>query len=66
MIKRIRELLLRGGDTPELDPVEERRAVTAALLVQAALMDGAFDETERRAISHILKEEFCRAQNMSI
>lgn len=58
MIKRIRALLLRGDATPEPDPDEERRAVTAALLVQAALMDGDFADAERETISHILVDEF--------
>ena len=58
MIKRIRALLLKGDETPAADPDEERRAVTAALLVQAALMDGDFDASERRTISDLLVNEF--------
>lgn len=58
MIKRLRALLLKGDETPGTDPEEERRAVTAALLVQAALMDGEFAESERETISNILVNEF--------
>lgn len=58
MIKRIRTLLLGGDETPEADPDDERRAVTATLLVQAALMDGDFDQSERAVIKTILTSEF--------
>ncbi len=58
MIKRIRSLLLGGETTPESNPVDEQRAVTAALLVHAALMDGHFDDHERAAIMAILVDEF--------
>ncbi|MBC8239867.1 MAG: TerB family tellurite resistance protein [Alphaproteobacteria bacterium] len=58
MIKRIRALLLGGDETPEINPDDERRAVTAALLVQAALMDGEFDPSERDVIRGIMTSEF--------
>jgi len=58
MIKRIRALLLGGDETPEANPDDERRAVTATLLVQAALMDGEFDPSERDVIETILRSEF--------
>jgi len=58
MIKRIRTLLLGGDTSPEANLVDERRAVTAALLVQAAMMDGDFDPSEREVISGILTSEF--------
>ncbi len=58
MIRRIRALLLGGDETPEANPDDERRAVTATLLVQAALMDGEFDPSERDVIETILTSEF--------
>lgn len=62
MIKRIRILILGGNNTPEPDPEQERRAVTAALLIQAALMDGHFDESEREMIESLLCGEFGASQ----
>lgn len=58
MIKRIRTLLLGGEQAPEVNPDDERRAVTAALLVQAALMDGEFDNAERETVERLLASEF--------
>jgi uncharacterized tellurite resistance protein B-like protein len=58
MIERIRALLLGSDERPEANPGDERRAVTAALLVQAALMDGKFDSSEREVIETILTSEF--------
>lgn len=58
MIRRIRTLLFGGEPVPEASPEEERRAVTAALLVQAALMDGEFAEAEHEVIKRLLTEEF--------
>ena len=62
MIKRIRILILGGDNTPEPDPEQERRAVTAALLIQAALMDGHFDQFERDMIESLLYGEFGLSQ----
>jgi len=58
MIQRIRTLLLGGDPTPDPDLDDERRAVTAALLVQAALMDGEFAPSEREAVAGLLTSEF--------
>ncbi len=58
MISRIRTLLFGGEPIPEASADEERRAVTAALLVQAALMDGDFAESERVVIVRLLTAEF--------
>jgi uncharacterized tellurite resistance protein B-like protein len=58
MIKRIRILILGGDNTPEPDPEQEKRAVTAALLIQAALMDGHFDASEWSMIESLLYGEF--------
>lgn len=60
MITRIKQLLM-GEDAPAdtiADDEAERRAVTAALLVKAALMDGHFDADERKAIEGLLCESF--------
>jgi uncharacterized tellurite resistance protein B-like protein len=59
MIKRLRLLLLGEQDTAEqTSPEEERQSVIAALLVQAAMMDGHFDDTERQTIEQLMVSEF--------
>ena len=49
-------------DTPSLNG-DELRLATAALLVEAAVMDGAFDENERDVIVRILQDRFALAEN---
>jgi len=59
MIERIRKLIL-GGGAPTNDAVDavDAEAAAAALLVEAALIDGEFDDAERRTISELLAERF--------
>lgn len=49
-------------DTQSLNG-DELRLATAALLVEAAVMDGAFDENERDVIVRILQDRFALAEN---
>ena len=53
------KLMVFGGApdtaTPAEDPVA---AAAAALLIEAAVMDGHFDANERATISHLLAERF--------
>lgn len=61
MIQRIRVLVLGvlgEAETAVLNPAEEKRAITAALLIQAALMDGHFDAAEREMVESLLIGEF--------
>jgi uncharacterized tellurite resistance protein B-like protein len=59
MIDRIRNLILGGGSgEPEQANQNEPEAAAAALLVEAALIDGEFDEAERHTISQLLAERF--------
>ncbi len=58
MIKRIRALLLGGDAAPEANQENEKQAIIAALLVQAAMMDGEFDALEHETISGLLVNEF--------
>ena len=62
MIQRIRVLILGEVESTAPDPEEEKRAITAALLIQAALMDGQFDESEREMIESLLIGEFQATQ----
>ncbi len=59
MIDKIRKLILgsesSGGQIPVSD---EPEAAAAALLVEAALIDGTFDDAERKTVSKLLSSRF--------
>lgn len=62
MIDRIRKLLLgEGGGGAEAAPdaaEDDPRVAAVALLIEAAVMDGDFDEAERHVIAGLLKDRF--------
>ncbi len=60
MIKQIKALLLQSDDDPNVATrdADELQVATAALLVEAALMDDEFDATERSAILRLLTARF--------
>ncbi len=62
MINRIKVLLSGGGSSQspdqEDDGLEKGRLAAAALLVEAARLDGHFDEDERKTIASLLKDRF--------
>jgi|TARA_Y100000294_G_scaffold118941_1_gene110400 uncharacterized tellurite resistance protein B-like protein len=64
MIDRIRKLLLSegeggGGGAAGPDAAgDDPRVAAVALLIEAAVMDGDFDEAERRVIAGLLKHRF--------
>ena len=60
MIKRIKALLLQAGESPTVasHDADELQVATAALLVEAALMDDHFDAKERSAIQQLLTARF--------
>ena len=60
MIKRIKALLLDSGGRPveATSDADELQVATAALLVEAALMDDQFDAKERTAILQLLMTRF--------
>lgn len=59
MIERIRSLILGPNSTDaSVSPTNEPEAAAAALLVEAALIDGEFDEAERRVIADLLANRF--------
>ena len=63
MIKRIRSLLLGDDKAPQEEAQDERQSVIAALLVQAAMMDGDFDTSERETVERLLVDEFSLDQS---
>lgn len=62
MIKAIKQFLLGDQNlpsgSPKLDKEQELRLATVALLIEAAVMDGHFDEQERQTITDLLIEGF--------
>lgn len=60
MIKRIRKLLLgsSGPANKEIETISDGDAAAAALLVEAATIDGEFDAGERRVISVLMAKKF--------
>lgn len=65
MLGRLKEFLAgNGSDGGDAGPLgrdrseDEMQAAVAALLVEAAQMDGTFDEAERHTIAHLLATRF--------
>lgn len=59
MISRIRNLLARAESAaPGRRAADELRLSAAALLVEAARMDGEFGDTERKTVRRLLEERF--------
>ena len=66
MIERIKALLLGGGGNSapdgevdgEVDGEDDARVAAAALLVEAACMDGTVDDSERDTITRLLCSSF--------
>jgi len=56
MIARIKAMIMGGDDAAE--PGDDVEAAAVALLVEAAVMDGDFDDAERRNIARLLQERF--------
>lgn len=56
MIGRLMDMLTRRDD--RAGPETRIRLAAAALLVEAALLDGRMDDAERRHIHHLLRERF--------
>ena len=57
MMDRIKELL-SGQKSTEALKEDELELAAAALLVEAAVMDGTFDDTERQVVLELLMERF--------
>ena len=59
MIDRIKHMLFAGGAKGKAQRKEtELELAAAALLVEAAVLDGAFDDSERETIERLLKDRF--------
>ena len=58
MINRIKELLLEGSAKVSRPKKDELQAAAAALLVEAACMDGNFDDQERKSILSLMEQHF--------
>ena len=61
MIERIRKLMLGLGGDGEAAPdaaEDDPQVAAVALLIEAAVMDGDFDEAERHIIAGLLKHRF--------
>jgi len=62
MLNRIRQLFQQNQDSdaaaPGAHPHEEVRLAAAALLVEAASLDGSFDDDERQAVARTLRDHF--------
>ncbi|MBT3916351.1 MAG: TerB family tellurite resistance protein [Rhodospirillaceae bacterium] len=58
MINRIKALFAEGAAKAGPPEKDELQAAAAALLVEAAYMDGDFDEDERASITQLMKSHF--------
>ncbi len=58
MINRIKALFAEGAAKAGPPEKDELQAAAAALLVEAASMDGHFDEDERASITSLMKSHF--------
>jgi len=57
MLNRIKQLLT-GPNTPKQLPNTDLQLAAAALLVEAAVMDGHFDDDERTVVLNLLEQRF--------
>ncbi len=61
MLKRLKSFFENPGDTavePDAAAFSDKDVAAAALLVEAATLDGSFDEDERKAIHEIAVKNF--------
>ncbi len=61
MIDRIKALILNSATETGTDPdggADDVQVAAVALLVEAAVMDGDFDEAERKAIARLIESRF--------
>ena len=56
MLGKIKSILLRPNDPVAV--VDEVPAAAAALLIEAAVLDGNYDTSERQTIARLLAERF--------
>lgn len=59
MLKRIKHMLFAGGTKGQAQRKEaELELAAAALLIEAAMLDGTFDDDERATIERLLADHF--------
>jgi uncharacterized tellurite resistance protein B-like protein len=58
VLNRIKSLLMGDPEAEKIARDEEVKLAAAALLVEAAKLDGFFISDERREIQHVLKDHF--------
>lgn len=58
MIDRLKSLFGGDGSTEAPPAVDELHVAAAALLVEAACLDGHFDEDEKRTVTSVLQTQF--------
>ena len=59
MLDRIKHMIFASGETGQAQRQEaELELAAAALLVEAAVLDGEFDQTERETVLRLLQERF--------
>lgn len=60
MIDKIKALILGGGgdDAEPATPEDDLTVAAVALLIEAAVMDGEFDDAERATIAGLLEDRF--------
>ncbi|MBL4747601.1 MAG: TerB family tellurite resistance protein [Magnetovibrio sp.] len=62
MLKRLKKILsIKAADPSAAQPQADLNLAAAALLVEAAVMDGQFDDDERVTITALLKNKFTLA-----
>ena len=66
MINRIKTLFTGNSDKVSEPKVDELQAAAASLLVEAACMDGNFDDQERKSILILMKQHFNLNEEESI
>ncbi|MBL4613750.1 MAG: TerB family tellurite resistance protein [Magnetovibrio sp.] len=57
MLDRIKKMF-SGTQSPSQMPKDDQKLAAAALLVEAAMMDGTFDDDERTVVLNLLEERF--------
>jgi len=57
MISRLKKLFT-GAETPQTRKQDDLKLAAAALLVEAAVMDGTFADAERTVVTRLLQERF--------
>jgi len=58
MLSKLKSVLLGDAPAEETPTFNDVQLAAAALLMEAATLDGSLDEAEEEAVSHLLRERF--------